>query len=200
MSYFKRVLALIAVVLMPFTLSACFFPEEFICEVEISRNGTFTFSYDGVLTSVLGRADELKNGGLSPNANRQIAGLKKLLQKDDGFKHVKYLGNSKFEVLYKKEGSLDVPFYFIGESVKIFSIIQKKSGLVEVIGRNIVDDVRKLEALKFTIDGELTVKTDGEVVDHNADSTPRFLGLVGGYGWKIKSINDPQPIILIKVR
>lgn len=96
---------------------------------------------------------------------------------------------------------MDVPFYFVGKETEIFSIIQKKSGLVEVLGTDIGDKIRdELEALNFTIDGELTVKTDGEVVDHNADSTPGFFGLVGGYGWKIKSINDPQPIILIKVR
>jgi len=125
MSHLKRTIALIAILLMPLVLSSCLFPEEFESEVEIRKNGTFSFSYDGILTFVLGKAEEVKKGTLSPKANKEIEKLEKKLREDKGFKKVKYIGHSKFKVLYQKEGSLDTPFYFVGKDVKLFSIIPK---------------------------------------------------------------------------
>jgi len=66
------------------------FPEEFESEVEIRKNGTFSFSYDGILTFVLGKAEEVKKGTLSPKANKEIEKLEKKLREDKGFKKVKY--------------------------------------------------------------------------------------------------------------
>ena len=52
----------------------------------------------------------------------------------------------------------------------------------------------------LTIDGELKLSTNGKVIEHNASSTPNLFGLVGGYVGEIKSIDDPQPKILIDIK
>ena len=188
----KRISALTAIFLIPFVLSSCFFPEEFESEVEIRKNGTFRFSYDGTLIFVPGRADDI--------ADKEIRELEHDLKKDKGFKEIEYMGHSKFKVIYEKEGSLDTPFYFVGRRLDLFAIYPKGGGLIEVRGVDLNErQIRELEELKLSIDGELTVKTDGKVIEHNANSTPSLFGLVGGYGWEIKSLHEPQPRILISI-
>lgn len=197
----NRLFQILVVLLLPLMLSSCLFPEEFQSKVEINKNGTFTFEYDGVLTFVLGKAEEVKKGKLSPNANKEIEKLESKLRKDEGFKKVEYLGHSKFRVYYEKEGALSAPFYFVGESVRLFSITQKEKGLIELQGTKLSEkDIRQLEPLGLKIDGELTVKTDGEVVEQNANSSPSLFGLMGGYEWKITSIHEPRPRILIDIK
>jgi hypothetical protein len=197
-NYFLMVLL---VLLMPLILASCLFPEEFKASVDINKNGSFSFTYDGILTFVVGRAAEVQGGKLSPKMERDLKKLQQELAKDKAFKKVEYLGHSKFHVLFKKEGSLDKPFYITDKDTKIFSIIPGPGGLIEVKGMKLSKkDIRQLEALDLQIDGELTVKTDAEVIEQNAGSTPGLFGLWGGYHWKITSINVPQPRILIKIK
>lgn len=201
MNTLKFRLILILALVLPIALSACFFPEDFKSTVEIKKDGTFNIIYEGELTFIPGRAEEIKKGTLSAKSNEEIEELKNTLSKDKGFKHIKYIGHSKFRVLYEKEGALDKPFYFVGKSLRLFSIIPKGEGLIEVQGTELrKKDIHMLTSMKIAINGELTVKTDGEVISHNADSTPSFLGLKSGYSWKITSLTDPQPKILIKIK
>ena len=187
--------------LLPFILTACLFPEEFESDVEINRDGTFYFTYEGTLAFVPGVMEEYRRGKLSPKANEEMKGLEEELKKDGAFKKVEYVGHSRYEVRYEKTGSLDKPFYFLGNDMKLFSIIPKGDGVIEVKGVALGEkDISRLEALGLGIDGELTVETDGKVLEHNADSTPSLFGLVGGYEWEIESLEKPQPRILISIK
>ena len=51
----------------------------------------------------------------------------------------------------------------------------------------------------MTIDGNLKLTTDGEVMQHNATGKPTLGGLVGAYSWQIKSIEDPAPYMMIQL-
>ncbi len=201
MRFIQHILAVSLLLLLSLTLSSCMFPEEFESEVTINQDGTFVFAYDGVLTFVIARAEEVKKGGLSPQAEKKIKELEEEIKKDAGFKKVDYIGHSQFKVLYQKEGSLDKPFYFVSREIDLFTITPKDGGLVELKGMALREkDIRELESINLTIDGELTVNTDGEVIEHNANSTPSLFGLMGGYSWEIKSLSDPQPSIIIKIK
>ena len=201
MIQFNRLFQIVAVLLLSLALSSCFWPEEFQSEVDIRKDGTFNFTYDGILTFVLGKFEEVETGGLSPETNQAMEELENDLRKEEEFKKVEYLGHSKFKVYYEKEGTLEAPFYFFDEEVNFFSITQKEQGLIEVQGARISEkDIRQLEPLGLKIDGKLTVKTNGKVVEQNANSTPSLFGLIGGYDWKITSMHDPQPRILINIK
>ena len=189
------------ILLLPFVLAGCLFPEEFESEVEVNKDGTFSFSYDGILVFVPGVLEEYRRGKLSPQANDDIKSLEKDLKKDSAFKDVEYIGHSRFKVEYEKEGVLEGPFYFPGSDAKIFSILPKDGGIVEVGVMNLSDkDIARLEELDLNIDGELTVETDGEVMEHNADSTPSLFGLIGGYEWEIDSLKDSSPRMVISIK
>ncbi len=56
----------VTILLLPFVLAGCLFPEEFESEVEVNKDGTFSFSYDGILVFVPGVLEEYRRGKLSP--------------------------------------------------------------------------------------------------------------------------------------
>ncbi len=196
----KNIFATGLLLVMSLTLASCLFPEAFKASVTINKNGSFSFAYDGILTFVISRAEKVQQGKLSPRTEKGLKELEQKFAKDEGFKQVKYLGDSRFRVSYRKEGKLDKPFYFVGKDVQLFSIQPKSGGLVEIKGISLSKkDIGQLKALNLEIDGELTIKTDGEVVEQNATSTPSLFGLLGGYQWKITSLEDAQPRMLIKI-
>lgn len=202
MGYLKRIPTLVAIILMPLILSACFFPEKFESTVEVREDGTFNFSYDGILTFIVWRAEKIYKGK-SPT-DKDIKEFENEFKQKDGFKEVEYLGNAQFKVAYEKEGTINEPFYFLSKDVELFSIVPQDNGVIEVQGLKLkanTSDVAELEKLGLgSIDGSLTIKTDGEVIEHNASSSPSLFGLIGGYNWKIESITDSQPKIIIKIK
>jgi len=183
------------------SLTACLFPQAFKASVNINNNGSFTFAYDGILTFVISRAEKVQSGKLSPRTEKGLKELGQKLAEDPAFKKVEYQGDSNFLVSYSKKGALDKPFYFVGKDIRLFSILPKPGGLVEIKGIKLSKkDISKLEALNLKLDGELTIKTDGEVIEQNATSTPSLFGMWGGYQWKITSLEDAQPKMLIKLK
>jgi len=196
----NRLFTFTTVFVMSMFISSCMFPEEFKSEVNINKDGTFTFEYKGTLTFVMGRAEEVESGKLTLD-DSDIEDLKNELAEDKGFESIEYIGHSKFKVKYNKNGKLTEPFNFIDESIKIFSIAPKDDGVIEVKGIKLnKSDIKKLKKIKLTIDGELKLSTNGKVIEHNASSTPSLFGLIGGYVWVVKSLDDPQPKILIDIK
>lgn len=183
-------------------LSSCFFPEKFTAEIEIFKNGTYRFTYDGILTFVPGKAEETQSGSLSAQVEGELKGLEKKLKKEDsGFKKVEYLGHAQYKVLYERSAPLTAPFYFLSHELKIISIIPRNNNTVEVEGMELdQNDLVQMQQLGMKIDGTVKVSTDGLVRAHNAKSTPSFFGLVGSYTWSISSIKDPAPYMLIDLK
>ncbi|HDL15008.1 MAG TPA: hypothetical protein ENH28_02450 [Euryarchaeota archaeon] len=201
MKHGKSLLLVITLLFVTVLVSSCLFPEKFEAKININKNGTYSFVYDGILTYVLAKAAEVEQGELSAKDEREIKELEKKFLKDTNFKKVKYIGHGQFKVLYKREGTLNSPMYFLSSDLKIISIIPIKDGKVEIKGMKLNrQDIRQLKALKMKIDGKLKVTTNAKVIKHNAKSTPKLFGLLGSYSWQIKSISDPAPYMLIQLR
>jgi len=197
----KNIVVIGLLLTLTLSLTACLFPQAFKASVNINNNGSFTFAYDGILTFVISRAEKVQSGKLSPRTEKGLKELGQKLAEDPAFKKVEYQGDSNFLVSYSKKGALDKPFYFVGKDIRLFSILPKPGGLVEIKGIKLSKkDISKLEALNLKLDGELTIKTDGEVIEQNATSTPSLFGMWGGYQWKITSLEDAQPKMLIKLK
>ncbi|HDO25048.1 MAG TPA: hypothetical protein ENG95_00200 [Nitrospirae bacterium] len=202
MKHGTSLLLVITLLLVTVFVSSCLFPEKFEAKININKNGTYSFVYDGILTYVLAKAAEVEQGKLSKKDEREIRKeLEKEFLKDPNFKKVKYIGHGQFKVLYKREGTLNSPMYFLSSDMNIISIIPLRDGKVEIKGMKLNrKDIRQLKELKMKIDGKLKVTTNAKVIKHNAKSTPKLFGLLGSYIWQIKSITDPAPYMLIQLR
>jgi hypothetical protein len=196
----KSLVSLFVLLLLAITSPSCFFPEQFEATIYIGKDRTYSIVYDGILTYVPAKAAEAEGQPLSAKDEQDLKGAERDFAKDPNFKSVRYIGHGQFRVLFKKEGRLDSSVYLFDPDLKIASIIPTKANQVEVTGMKIgPDDIKQLRELKMGIDGRLYIKTDAKVIRHNASSEPWLFGLIGSYGWKIQSVSDPAPYMLIEL-
>ena len=180
------------------TLSACFFPEKFDSDIQVGKDGSYTFKYDGILTFVLARAEQIKTGKLSANMEAELKKMESGLSKDPGFKSAEYVGNSQYKVRYEKTGTLldKQTFKFPSDAAVI--TVSRNGNMVEVKGLKLgAKELEQLKPLKMELDGKINLKTSGVVKNHNASSTPT-MGF-GSYGWKLKAVDEPAPLVTIEI-
>ena len=181
-------------------ISSCFVPEKFSVKVQIEKDGTYTFTYDGILTHVFARAAEVE-GKLSSKDKKEMKKIESDFRKEPGFKKVKYIGKGRFKVLYEKTGSRDEPFFFLSKEINLFSIVFDKDKTIKITGFQIdKKSLTELEQIKVKIDGELEILTNASVLNHNSSIKPKKTGKMDIYKWKIKFNLDPAPYILLEYK
>ena len=122
-------------------------------------------------------------------------------------KEVKYFKNGVFKVNWEKSGDLfrSPLVTFVRRNSVLFSISYlKDSGQVTMRGTMVKkNDAKRLTEMGLGIDGELRVKTDGRVVDHNATKKtkdPESNQTI--YIWKatLKSLFETAPKLVMVLR
>jgi hypothetical protein len=185
--------------LLLISVAGCWIPEKFTARVVINKDGSYSFTYDGILTFALALA-AAKEGKLSPKDEAAFKKEEEKIRKEPGFKKVTYTGNGRYEVLVERERKQGEPTYFVSRETKIFSVVPKQDGTIEVSGLKLTEkDLAELRKIGAKVDGYLKVSVGKgvEVVKHNASSTPKFFGLFGDYEWHIKS-PDVAPFIIVR--
>ena len=194
----KKLFTLVVSLLSALLLSACLFPEKFDSDIQVGKDGSYTFKYDGILTFVMARAEQVKTGKLSAKMDADLKKMESGLSKDPGFKSAEYVGNSQYKVRYEKTGTLldKQTFKFPGDAAVI--TVSRNGNMVEVKGLKLgAKELEQLKPLKMELDGKINLKTSGVVKNHNASSTPT-MGF-GSYGWKLKSVDEPAPQMTIEI-
>ena len=180
-------------------LSACWIPESFDAKIAINKDGSYTFTYDGILAFALAVA-AAKDRALSVNDEAQLRKEADNLRREPGFKNVEYQGKGRYKVLFDKSGNAGETFYFLSREMRIFAILPQQDGSIVVSAvRPKQEELQQLNSIGAKIDGSLSVSVANgiKVVRHNADSQPIFFGLVGAYKWQIRS-PDANPLIVVQ--
>ncbi len=181
------------------TLSSCWIPEQFIATVNINKDGSYTFTYDGTLTFAPALA-AAKEGKLEAKDEAELKEEAAKMAKEPGFKSVDYQGNGRYKVLVEKHGKVGEAYYFISNEEKIVSIIPHKDGTLTVKGVRPDDEaIKQLDSIGAKVDGTLSVSIASgvKVVKQNADNEPMFFGLLGSYKWQINSAGA-DPLIVVQ--
>ncbi len=195
----QRILVGVSCLAIGLSLSACWVPEEFHATLDIEEDGSYTFVYDGVLTYAVAAAAAAE-GKLDKKTELELKGAEEELRQDTSFKKVNYLGEGRYQVGYELSGGADDAFAFLSEELKIISLRRNDSGGLEVAGLELKEeDVQKFDEIGIEVDGVLEVKTDAEVIAHNAPDTPFLFGLLGSYKWTINSPKDPAPSMQVRI-
>jgi len=181
-------------------LSGCWIPENFEANITVNNNGSYTFTYDGILTFALALA-AAKEGSLS---NKDEAALEKeveKIRKEPGFKKVEYMGKGRYKVFVEKSGKAGEPYYFLSSHIsEIFAIKPQQDGTIKITAARFSNkDLNKLRSIGANVNGTLAVSIEKgvKVLEHNAQSEPKMFGLFGAYEWEIKSI-DARPFIVVQ--
>ena len=199
MTLFSSPLKRLPILLLALFLAGCYLPSQFKVDVRIGSDGSYTVRYVGRLaesTLFVG----LREGTMdAAKEAERVESAKKDLARDSGFRAVDYVGEGFFEVQYEKAGNIfdDKTLTFVNGGSQILSIaFVSKSNTVTVRAGSVpVNYHDRLKSLAFSLEGEMHVVTDANVLDHNA-------GLISGegektYTWVLRSLDAPAPKIVI---
>ena len=183
-------------------LSGCYLPVRFDAEIEISRFGAYDITFDGYLASVP-LYDGLRKRTISRSEERdKVAVLKRDLKRDSATKSLSYVRDGLFNINWNKSGDLlttrMVTFLRRNESILSLKFI-RETGLITMEAATFSDiNKQRLTTMGLGMEGQIRVRTDARVVNHNATR------IAGGnqpiYIWDIKSIFDPPPEMNIALR
>ena len=193
---------LAAAALLTVLLAGCYLPIKFDAEIEITRTGYYSVIFDGYVVSIplnLG----LRDGTISPlEENEKVANIVNDFKRDSAVKEVKYFKQGRFKVNWQRKGDLlrarMVTFLRRNELILIVKYV-KETGLITVQTNPIAKSTaQRLLDSGLSTQGQLRVKTDLRVVNHNATKVVERATPI--YVWDIKSILDTPPKINLAFR
>ena len=180
-------------------LASCYLPVRFDSEIVVDRMGYYDFKFDGYMADVT-LYNGIVKGEIKPAEEKEkVAVIERDFTRDPATKEFSYYRDGHFHVRWERAGDLlkskTLTFLRANELIIQLKYVAN-SGYIVLEGKSIKAENRQ-RLLKAGLDmqGQIRVKTDMPIKDHNATSTkkdprdPRFTWLV----WDIQSIMSPRP-------
>ena len=174
-------------------------PERFDANVVIHVDGSYAYSYNGVLIFVPALIQACRAGFLEPHMEAQLRVTAGQLHQE-GFQHADYLGRGRYAVILERAVAKGQPSYFPSREMTLFSIRPRLDGAIIIIGsRPDATAPCQLTGTDAEIDGRLIVRLDTgvTVISHNAQSRVSLTDPLSGYEWRIKSPDD-DPFMIVQ--
>ena len=180
-------------------LASCYLPVRFDSEIIVDRAGYYDLKFEGYMAEV-GLYQGLIDGKITPEQEQEkIAIIERDLTRDPDTKEFEYFREGHFKMTWERAGDLiaakTVTFLRRNELILQLKYVEN-SGYVVLEGKSLTQDNRQqLADLGLNMQGQIRVKTDMPIKDHNATSTKkdptdeRFTWLV----WDIASVMSPRP-------
>lgn len=173
--------------------SACYLPEDFNVSINVKKDGSYTFNYEGRLVFALALAS-MKEGKITKSDEKQLKEQEKELRQAPEIQKAKYVGKARYEVIAEKTGGAGEDYYFLSKEVSIFSITHPDDGTVRIESFELAEkDVSQIQALDVNVGGTLSIAVDKglKVLEHNADKVS-----AGLYQWRINNPGEAPKIVI----
>jgi len=174
-------------------------PEKFHAKVTIRADGSYTYSYDGILIFVPGLIEACRAGGSNERLDAQLSEAAAQLRQE-GFRRAEYLGRGRYSVTMELIKTGTQPSYFPSREMAVFSVRPQVDGAIVIRGsRPDPSSACQLVGTDAEIDGELivTLERGVKMLNHNAQNKLRAKDLSTVYTWRIKS-PDADPLIVVR--
>ncbi|HJO68550.1 MAG TPA: hypothetical protein QF804_02595 [Rhodospirillales bacterium] len=201
----RPAVALLLAIIMSQALAGCYLPIRFDAEIEITRNGYYEIFFDGYVAEVT-LFDALRQRSLAPGEEQTRADhVIEDFRRDSATEEALYVKPGIFKINWRKSGDLlrarMITFFHRNENMLSVKYV-KTTRLITVqatpIGK---ENARKLLDMGLGMQGQLRVKTDAKVIDHNAGrvvDAPEKKQKI--YVWDVVDITAPPPKITIALQ
>ncbi len=201
MSALKRLLVLTIAAL---ALGSCYLPIKFDAEIEIDRAGYYSMIFDGYLAEVPLYEDVVGRKISAKEEQEKVAILRRDFTRDSAVKEFKYYKQGVFKVHWEKTGDLlrDRMVTFARRNEAMLTLKYVKTSRLISVSSGGMSKSQRQQVLDtgLNITGEIRVITDAKVVKHNATFTQPAKHKPGRtmYVWRLKSVMDPSPSMVIQ--
>jgi hypothetical protein len=178
-------------------LTACLIPEKFNAKIAINPDASYTVNFNGTMAHVLALAQKVKGGKITDKDEQALKAEADKLSKSQDFKKAVYKGDGRYEIEIVSNKAAGQLF-----KMDTFAVQTDKDGVMTISAIEVKEkDMKMFSELGLKMDGvlEVSLPKNAEIISHNAMSTPSFFGLLGGYSWKIGSINA-RPMMKVKIK
>ena len=180
-------------------LASCYLPVRFDSEIIVDRQGYYDLKFSGYMADVT-LYQGLVEGKISPEQEQEkIAVIERDFTRDPDTKEFEYFREGHFKVRWERAGDLIAAktVTFLRRNELILQLkYMANSGYIVLEGKSITKANRnRLAQSGLDMQGQIRVKTDMPIKDHNATSTKkdpkdkRFTWLV----WDIANVHSPRP-------
>lgn len=180
--------------------TGCLVPEKFTSDATVNKDKSYALTFKGTMVYLPYRMDQGKAVKESPERlaakEAEMASIaKELLTKEgDTFKKVRYVGNGVFDIEYTAAGNLTETYFFPSREMQILRFVPENDGTITIQGSGEDTNWNELKQLGVAVDGKFSLKTDAEVLEHNAGKTPSLFSKA--YVWEIGPGNRPPHMVL----
>ena len=192
--------AWIALAAVAAILAACYLPDKFKAEVRVSDNGNYALSFYGDLIWAPLFRDIQRGNVPADKIPEKIEEIRKDLARDPSFKSIESLGQGRFHVAYERQGHLE-PIdlvTFVRRNSIILQLKATADGKVQLDGAAIKpSDANEATAMGLSLQGEIRLVTDAQVLSHNASKVTLFEGYPV-YIWTIENAFSPAPHLVMQ--
>ena len=183
-------------------LGSCYLPARFDAEIEITRRGYYSIIFDGYMVSIPLYNDLREKKISKAEEKERVAVIETDLTRDSSVKEFQYFKKGFFKVHWEKSGDLlgTGMVAFLRRNNNFLSVkFIKTTRLITVQGASIMKvNAQRLTDIGLAMQGQLRVRTDAKVVQHNAARVVEKEMNI--YVWDIKSLYDSSPNLLIQIR
>ncbi len=195
---------LLSLLLLPI-LSGCYLPARFDAEIELSRTGFYSLEFQGYMAEIgLYRAIKDKKLNAEEEAEK-VEILKRDFTRDKSVKEFSYFKDGHFKVHYLKKGDITKTgmVTFVRRNENILSITSSpKTGTITIRGKYLKkNDIQRIIDMGLWMEGEVRVKTDAKVLNHNATTVTKGEGRREQiFTWNINNPYAPAPKLELILR
>ncbi len=162
-------------------LSACLLPNDYDAEVSIGRDGTYLSRFEGDLVQLFALRD-LKAGRID-EAGADAAYAQALAEIGEVASDTRKSA-TVHRVAIERRGRLAAEAVTPLPGPARFLLVEYKGGEALVVTPMLTEyQRRQLQGFGSPSRGRVCIRTDGEVLAHNAETTPEAAG--GCYGWDL---------------
>ena len=179
-------------------LSGCLIPEKFKARADFQADGSYSFTYVGSVVHGMAAMQIAQTGSLKPQEEKQFEQEAVTLGKKPDVRKLAYQGNGRYQLSLESKRNKGETL----NALDIFKVRTDKDGVTTVSSAELTPKAMKsLEQLGIKMDGtfELTLPKSAQVLSHNATSTPKLFGMVGGYSWRINGV-DQRPLVTFRLK
>jgi hypothetical protein len=173
-------------------------PEQFNATVVIHADGSYAYSYDGVLIFVPALA-QVGHTGFCARCEGQLRKLTAQLLKE-GFCKAEYQAGGRYAVIFEGARAKGERLSFLSRETPVFSVTPQLDGAIE-IGAFHSDAIAQRRFIESgaKVNGTLAVTVDRgvKVLRHNAPTKPSVNGFFAAYKWRIMS-PDADPFMIVR--